>query len=233
MKDELLKVAQECLSDNDIKEIVRNKFKEMIEKSIEDSFRWGDVKNTLNKRLKEVLVPYIEGYDFEEYLPKLDTVLTELLNSSGCKAERDILNNFKELVKVDDRKEITVSEIFEEYVKYCDDAIKNDISYSPTNETVECRMDIEYIDKNIISNFQDAVINLSCEYEDVEDLNMEIRLYKYKEYEYKIENQRELMLNSLRYLDKFNLLLLKLKRNNVDIMIDKEILYDDILLADE
>ena len=35
MKEELLKMAQECLSEEEVKEILRNKFKESIESAIE------------------------------------------------------------------------------------------------------------------------------------------------------------------------------------------------------
>lgn len=43
MKEELLKMAQECLSEEEVKEILRNKFKESIESAIEKTFRWGKV----------------------------------------------------------------------------------------------------------------------------------------------------------------------------------------------
>ena len=78
MKEELLKMAQECLSEEEVKEILKKKFKESIESAIESAFRWGDAEKALKKKINDVMVPYIEKYDFSEYLPRLDTVLTEI-----------------------------------------------------------------------------------------------------------------------------------------------------------
>ena len=64
MKEELLKMAQECLSEEEVKEILRNKFKESIESAIEKAFRWGKAESALTKKIDEVMVPYIEKYDF-------------------------------------------------------------------------------------------------------------------------------------------------------------------------
>jgi hypothetical protein len=84
MKEELLKMAQECLSEEEVKEILKKKFKESIESAIGSAFRWGDAEKALKKKINDVMVPYIEKYDFSEYLPKLDTVLTEIVNSDAC-----------------------------------------------------------------------------------------------------------------------------------------------------
>ena len=78
MKEELLKMAQECLSEEEVKEILKKKFKESIESAIESAFRWGDAEKALKKKINDVMVPYREKYDFSEYLPRLDTVLTEI-----------------------------------------------------------------------------------------------------------------------------------------------------------
>ena len=42
MKEELLNIAMQSLSDDCVKEIVKDKFKKMMEKAIEDAFRLGD-----------------------------------------------------------------------------------------------------------------------------------------------------------------------------------------------
>jgi len=97
MKEELLKMAQECLSEEEVKEILKKKFKESIESAIGSAFRWGDAEKALKKKINDVMVPYIEKYDFSEYLPKLDTVLTEIVNSDACIENKKILENFKEL----------------------------------------------------------------------------------------------------------------------------------------
>lgn len=50
MKEELFKMAQECLSEEEVKEILRNKFKESIESAIGSAFRWGKVESALRKK---------------------------------------------------------------------------------------------------------------------------------------------------------------------------------------
>lgn len=113
MKEELLKMAQECLSEEEVKEILKKKFKESIESAIESAFRWGDAEKALKKKINDVMVPYIEKYDFSEYLPKLDTVLTEIVNSDACIENKKILENFKDLSIKQEEKEIKVTDLFE------------------------------------------------------------------------------------------------------------------------
>lgn len=50
MKEELLKIAQECLSEEEVKEILKKKFKESIESATESAFRWGKVESALRKK---------------------------------------------------------------------------------------------------------------------------------------------------------------------------------------
>ena len=64
MKEELLKIASESLSSDEVNEIVKEKFMNALENAIENAFRWGDAKNAIEKKVKEVMVPYIESYDF-------------------------------------------------------------------------------------------------------------------------------------------------------------------------
>lgn len=113
MKEELLKMAQECLSEEEVKEILKKKFKESIESAIGSAFRWGDAEKALKKKINDVMVPYIEKYDFSEYLPKLDTVLTEIVNSDACIENKKILENFKELSIKQEEKEMEVTDLFD------------------------------------------------------------------------------------------------------------------------
>lgn len=112
MKDELLKIAQEVLTEEEVQEIVKEKFKEAFKNAVGEAFRWGDAERALKNKITEVMVPYIEKYDFTEFLPKLDTVLTEIVNSDGCMAEKQILENFKELMLEPEQKEIKVTDLF-------------------------------------------------------------------------------------------------------------------------
>ena len=65
------------------------------------------------------MVPYIEKYDFTEFLPKLDSVLAEIVNSDSCMAEKRILENFKALMLEPEQKEIKVTDLFKAWIKQC------------------------------------------------------------------------------------------------------------------
>lgn len=50
MREELLKIAQESLSADEVDQIVKEKFMKALGDAIESAFRWGDVKKHLKTR---------------------------------------------------------------------------------------------------------------------------------------------------------------------------------------
>lgn len=230
MKNELLKIAQESLSDDDVSEIVKNKFKKALEDAVEHAFQWGDAKKAIEKKIEEVMVPYIESHDFSEYLPKLDTVLTEIVNSDSCIANKKILENFKDLVTAPDMKEIKLTDLFKEWIKYCERAIETNgldidyddgVSYCP----VDCTMTYEEEDRPSWSSMQRAVIIFENEHD--ESLNMEIPISKWqwlsgKEEPYTLVPFNNIAISSVKNLNEFQILLLRLARAGTAIIIDSE-----------
>lgn len=233
MKEELLKIAQESLSSDEVSEIVKAKFVKALESAIEDAFRWGDAKKAIEKKVKEVMVPYIEDYDFSEYLPKLDTVLTDIVNSDNCLGNKQILDNFKDLMTAPEQKEIKLSDLFAEWIKQCEKDIDTDgldIDYDDgvSYQSVDCEMRFELCEKYSWSSYQRAVIIFENEHD--EKLNVEIPVSKWiwanrKEEPYTISVSSNVVVSSLRTLSAFEVLLLRLERAGVAIIIDKE--YDD------
>jgi len=236
MKEELLKIAQESLTSDEVNQIVKEKFMKALGSAIEDAFRWGDAKKAIESKVKEVMVPYIEKYDFSEYLPKLDTVLTELINSDTCLANKKILENFKDLMTEPEQKEIKVADLFKEWIKWCNKDIDTDdleidyddgVSYS----CVECEMRVEELDKPSWSSCQRAVITFENEHD--EKLNVEIPISKWvwdngKEEPYTLSISNDVRISSLRRLNDFQVLLLRLERAQTTIIIDKDSAYDYI-----
>lgn len=230
MKDELLKIAQESLSSDEVSAIVKEKFTNAIADSIDSAFRWGDAKDAMKRKITEVMVPYIESYDFSEYLPKLDSVLTELVNSEACLANKQILRNFKELMTDPEQKEIKLTVLFESWIKWCEKTIDTDeleidyddgVHYSP----VDCDMQFEIQDKPSWSSHQRAVITFENEHD--EKLNVEIPVSKWvwdngKEEPYTLTIFRDITISSLKRLDEFQLLLMRLARAGTSIIIDRE-----------
>lgn len=233
MKEELLKIAQESLSDDEVTEIVRDKFKEAIAGAAEDAFRWGDVKRAIEKNIKEVMVPYIENFDFSIYLPKLDSVLTEIINADACIGNKKILENFRNLMLEPESKSIKLTDLFHAWIKKCEKAIDTDdleicyddgVSYCP----VECEMRFEVQDKPLWSSFGRAVIIFENEHD--EKLNIEIPVSRWEWNSGKIEPwtlsiSNDVRISSLRHMDDFQILLLRMERAGTEIIIDKD--YDD------
>lgn len=230
MKEELLKIAQESLSSDEVNQIVKGKFMEALGDAIENAFRWGDAKHALENKVKEVMVPYIEKYDFSSYLPKLDSVLTELVNSDTCMGNKQILENFKELMTEPEEKEIKVTDLFKAWIKQCNKDIDTDdldicyddgVSYS----CVDCEMRVEELDKPSWSSCHRAVITFENEHD--ERLNIEIPISKWewdsgKEEPYTLSITNDVRISSLRRLNKFQILLLRLERAQTAIIVDND-----------
>lgn len=239
MKEELLKIAQESLSPDEVTAIVKEKFMKALGSAIEDAFRWGDVKHAIDNKVKEVMVPYIENYDFSEYLPKLDSVLTEIVNSDFCIGNKKILENFEKLMLEPEQKEIKLTDLFKAWVKQCEKDIDTDgldIDYDDgvSYQYVDCKMCFELEDKPSWSSSQRAVITFENEHD--EKLNVEIPVSKWiwnngKEEPYTLLVYKDLMISSLRGLSEFDVLLLRLSRAGTAIIIDKE--YDDSYICQE
>lgn len=233
MKEELLKIAQESLSSDEVNQIVKEEFRKAIRKATERAFSWGNVEETIKKKIDETMVPYIESYDFSAYLPKLDSVLTELVNSDACIGNKQILENFKDLMTEPEQKEIKVTDLFKAWIKQCNKDIDTDdleidyddgVSYS----CVECGMRVEELDKPSWSSFQRAVITFENEHD--EKLNIEIPIHKWvwgsgKKEPYTISVANDVMISSLRRLNQFQILLLRLEMARTAIVIDKD--YED------
>lgn len=230
MKDELLKIAQEVLTEEEVQEIVKEKFKEAFKNAVGEAFRWGDAERALKNKITEVMVPYIEKYDFTEFLPKLDTVLTEIVNSDGCMAEKQILENFKELMLEPEQKEIKVTDLFKAWIKQCEKDIDVDglaICHEDGGyyASTECEMRFEELDKPSWSYLQRAIITFENDHD--KDLNMQIQVSKYvsdygKEDPYTISISSDIKISSLRRLSDFEVLLLRLERAGTAIVIDEE-----------
>ncbi len=230
MKEELLKIAQESLSSEEVTAIVKEKFMNALGSAIEDAFRWGEAKRAVENKVKEVMVPYIENYDFSEYLPKLDSVLTEIVNSDFCIGNKKILENFERLMLAPEQKEIKITDLFKAWVKQCEKDIDTDgldIDYDDgvSYQSVDCEMRFELEDKPSWSSFQRAVITFENEHD--EKLNVEIPVSKYirsdgKEEPYTLSVYKDIMISSLRNLSEFDVLILRLSRAGTAIIIDKE-----------
>lgn len=230
MKEELLKMLEESLSSDEIQQIVKERFSKAVEDAIDHAFGYcGASRATLEKKIDEVLVPYIESYDFSEFLPKLDTVLTEIVNSENCMADKRILENFKTLTTAPDEKEMNISDVFEAWIKYCETHIdtyglKVCHDNGPSYESVGCTMSVEYDDKRSWDCFTDGTVIFENKHDS--RLNVKLRISKwYRDDKFSIHSNNNINIQSLRYMNDFQLLIIRLTRADTKIIIDK--VYDE------
>lgn len=230
LEQKITETVNKKLNDGTVEKLVEQYIEKGVSDALKEVFSWGgEGERLIKEKLSETIVPAIERRDFNRYLTKLDSVLTEIVNNTSLADNKKILENFKGLMKEPESKEVKLSDIFEQYCRYvaanvdtgeleacCDDT-------EPYYEPVAASMEVEHEDKGWFqSSFDNCVVKFTCE-ED-KDLNCQIRLYK------KIDDKKwnfrgyldSVDINSLRDLSNFKVYLMTLKRCFVDIIIDKE-----------
>lgn len=228
-------VVSSKLNDGTVERLIEQKLEEVIKKSLDDVFGYcGDGKKLFDKKLNETIVPVIERHDFNQYLVKLDEVLTSIVNQTSLADNKRILDNFKECLTEPQQKEIKLSEIFEKYRQHVADNVSTDgleaccDDGEPYYECVTANMEVEHEDKGwFISKYDDCYVKFTCD-ED-KDLNCQIKLYKgTDEKEWKIlRGINGIEINSLRNLSSFEAFLSVIQRSYTKIILDTENEYAD------
>jgi len=230
--DEIKRITDEVLSDGTVEEIIRNKIVSGFESAIESAFRWGDLEKAIKERVQTVLIPYIEKYDMDDYLVKLDTVLSEMIRQSCLVENKKMLESFKFMMAEPVEKEIKISQIWKEYRKFVERNMETsgrDASCEtgePEYDPMEVRFYFEEEESRSWSCFRYATVDFVTEEEDQQDaLNRTVRLSRYendKSEGWEIRTDTNPDIYSLRHMDEFDLFLAKLQKANVRILIDEE-----------
>ena len=182
--EDIKRITDEILQDGTVDKIIREKITKGFESAIESSFCYGKLRDAVRKRIDEVLVPFIENYDMGEYIVKLDTILSEIVNSTALVENKKILENFKNLMIEPEKKTITVSELFEQYKLYVAKEMDTDgrnvqIEDIAYYEPMEVSFEFKKEEERSWSCFDRAVLEFSvAEEEQQENLNRTIRLSK-------------------------------------------------------
>ena len=231
----------EKLNDGTIERLVEQYIEKAVCQSLDGIFGYsGNGKKMIQNKLDEVIIPVIENHDFNQYIVKLDSVLTEIINNTNLKDNRDILENFKGLLKEPNKEEINLSDVFEEYKKY----VRSDVDTSelkanyeygePYYDHVTATMEVEHEAKGwFASSFDDCTVKFTCD-ED-ESLNMQIKLFKRTNKDkWSLRCGQEVIdSNSLRRMNKFSVFIATLNRAFVRIVMDTEMEYDNDIEPDE
>lgn len=228
-EERIAKVVADKLNDGTVEELVADAVTKALKESIDGQFRWsGEARKVIDEKVKEVMVPAIERVDLSDYTVKLDTVLTEIINSTNLIDNKEILENFKKLMIEPDKDAISLEDVFEKYKEYVSKNVDtSDLEVytddEPRYQNVTAEVDVNIRDNIFGGRFCDLVFK--CE-ED-EKLTKVIHLYESKSNRFCITRfKSELDINSLRHVDEFDIFMMRLDRAFCDIT-DIMDMYDD------
>lgn len=235
LEESISGVIQKKLSDGTIEDIIATKLEKGINEAMDDLFRsYGDVGKVIKEKVASVMVPAIEGHDFSNYLIKLDSILTEIVNKTSIPDNRKILENFKTLMIEGTTKSITTSELFERWCDYVAENVSTMnlevcLDDEPTYEPVDCTMRIEYEKGYSWSSIENAKIIFECDQD--EDMNYCIPISRWKKLngnKWDIDYKEDPTINSLRFINDYEITLLRLKRSFCKLSIDEENVDEEI-----
>ena len=207
-----------------IEKVIAKQLEKCVENAVSDMFGYGgEVKSVIQEKIKSVMIPYLENYDYSEYITKLDSVLVDVLKSSTLE-NKAILENFKELIENDkDLKEVKITDIFDEWNKYCEENINRDnLEFDCGNTYVETSFFCEEVN-NSWSSYKTYMVTFECE-ED-EELKFEFSMQRWGEGSSKnyTGNYKAIAdLNSLRHLSSFEVFMMKVSQGYENIILDEE-----------
>lgn len=233
--EDIKRITEEVLGDGTVDKIIREKVVKGFESAISDAFRWGDLEKAIKARVTAILVPFIEDYDMSEYVVKLDQVLTDIVNQTSLVDNKRLLEGFQFMMTEPQSREVKVSELFNEYKAFVSKNMETSgrkVTYDsdePEYEEMEVAVAFEEEDKKPWSSFKYATLDFSVDDDEQErELNRTIRLSRWetdKKTGWEIRTECNPAITSLKHLDKFDLLLVKLQRADVRLIVD--VLEDD------
>ncbi|MCM0648669.1 hypothetical protein NBE98_09810 [Clostridium swellfunianum] len=219
-----------------VEKVISSKLEECVSSALKDMFSWGgDVKKVIENKVKSVMIPYLENYDYSQYITKLDSVLVDVLKNTALENKK-ILENFKELMTSEEElKSINITQIYDKWCNYCTEAIDKDKidDYDYEGGYINTRLDVEEVSSSW-SDYEKQIVRFECE-ED-EDLNIEFMLTRWTKYDgdtYRLTYEKVSDLKSLRNLGKFDMYLMKLNQAYPKISIDDYSKSDEIFIEYE
>ncbi|WP_094607224.1 hypothetical protein SPSIL_057660 [Sporomusa silvacetica DSM 10669] len=235
LENSIKDVIGKKLEDGTIEKLVAEQLEKGVLNALDSLFRsYGDVTKVIEDKIKSVMVPYLEEYDYSEYIVKLDSVLLDVLKNCALDNKK-MLTNSKELMLPEDRKTIKASELFDIWCKYVAkevDTTDLEIDYDdgPTYEPVTVRLDVDYNNERSWSLFEHANLILECEHD--EEMNFAIPISHYKndkkENQWSISSDQVKDISSLRHINDFRILLMRLDQAGTKLIMDTDSECDDI-----
>ncbi|QUL57542.1 hypothetical protein KDC22_14325 [Paenibacillus tritici] len=234
LENSIKDVIAKKLEDGTIEKLIGEQLEKGVVNALESMFRsYGDVTKVIEDKVKSVMIPYLESYDYSEYIVKLDSVLVDVLKNTALDNKK-MLENFKNLMIPDEMKTIKVTELFDRWMKYVKENVETDgleVCYDegPYYEYVDVRFEVEYNEERSWSSVKHAVLVFECEHD--EKMNVEIGIHtwpKYDKGEWTIDRHSIQDISSLRHLDEFSIFLMKLNQNGTKLILDSDSEGDEI-----
>lgn len=228
-EERIAKAVTDKLNDGTVEELVSDAVTKALKSSIEEQFKWnGEAKKVIDEKVKEVMMPAIERVSLDDYTVKLDAVLTEIINSTNLIDNKEILGNFKSLMTEPDKDVISLKDVFEKYKEY----VSNNVDTSELEVCTDDGPSYQNVTAEVTVDTRDSIFggrfcNLVFKCEEDEKLTKVIHLYESRSNRFRITGfKSELDINSLRYVDEFGILMMRLDRAFCDIT-DIMDMYDD------
>lgn len=233
LENSIKDVITRKLEDGTIENLVAEQLEKGVKNALDNLFRsYGDVTEIIEKQIKSVMVPYLENYDYSDYIAKLDSVLVDVLESSALENKK-LLENFKELMSHEKTQDIKLTELFGKWTEYVSENIDTDgleIDYDdePTYEYVEVSMEFERQGERDWLKHERAIVLFECEHD--EKMNVAIPISRFTDINEKwsIGYQSPKDLRSLRNLSAFETFLMKLSQTYSRIIVDSEYETDEV-----
>lgn len=208
--------------------------------AINHAFTWGDTEKAIREKIESLLIPAIERHDMAAFVPKLDAVLTEIVNSTNLAENHKILENFKTLMVEPDKEMITASELFKEYCKFvaaeCDTSGREVIADGgddPYYTPIEAEYEVEENELLKWSGMEHLVLHFRVDEPDQQDaLNFDVPISRWKKSRfegYVIDYKSGVDIQSLQYMSNFECLMNRLKRAMVRVIVDRESGCDSVI----
>lgn len=204
-----------------IEKVISEQLESCIRESIKAMFKWdGCIKKTLEEKIKSVMVPYLDGYDYSDYITKLDSVLVDILKNTAL-PNKEILENFKTLMASEEIEEIRITDIFAKWNEYCEkniDKDKLDIDYE--GGYINTSFNLDEV-SNSWSDYKTYMVTFECD-ED-EKLKFEFSIQTWRPMDnskYTSNYDKPCDLKSLKHLDDFEIFMIRVSEGYKNIVID-------------
>jgi hypothetical protein len=223
----ILEVVESKLKDGFMEKMIEEQLERGIKNSLESAFgSYGDVTKVIEKKIKEVIIPSLERYDYSEYVTKMDHVLVDMLKRTAL-PHKKMVENFKDLVSFEAPAVVGITDIFEKWKTFVSKNVSTDkleICYDeePTYYDVDVTMEIESNpNERSWSSREETDVIFECEQDPT--MNRSIKLYRWKDGALQgktyLDYNEDHMLSSLRDLDEFTIFLMQLRQSLTDIKV--------------